>query len=653
MMGRRVCGLFSYVVMSVSGAAVAQFTDVTDTAGLAVVGVRDGAACFGDVDRDGDYDVYVPRDSGSALFLNDGAGVFQDVTATAISGLTGRVADFGCVFADLNNDGWVDLARTGPEVLEVYLNQGGAAVTFGDGGAPNFVIDSSDGTADPFTVDLEGISVLDYDNDDLLDLVLQNEGGVRIMQNDGTGEFSLVAVTGLPEGSGGDGDYLAVADVDLDGDVDIIPRLSGGADLFLNGADGTFTGAALNLPADAVNKGGAIVCDFDNDGRFDLFFTDGDQDDPIANRVLLQDASGGFNASADPNITGVNVEGGACGDVDHDGDVDLAVNVFTETRLYVNQLIESGSFSLARDDRGIAVDTRSRGISLTDVDGDGDLDLYAMKTGSWNGSNYEDGPNSLFRNDIDNANYLLVRVLADVGACPGGQVLREDLGATVQLLDMGGAVLGTREISGGADRSRTEAAVAHFGIPGGPAATYQVRVRFQVGDEEVTLPVVPSTLGSPQQLDVVSTDPDGDTILTEVEMQDASANPDLDGDGLVAWLDADADGDGVPDAMEAGDVDPCTAPVDADATGVPDYLEAASGPVDGGAVDGGDAGAGAVDGGPATGTPEGGTGVVPLTPGADLRGGGVGSCAVGAPVDFGWIVLAVLSIWRRRRRHAG
>ena len=66
----------------------AQFTDVTSAAGVEVTGVRDGAACFGDVDRDGDNDVYVPRDSGSALMLNDGSGTFEDVTAAAIAGLT-------------------------------------------------------------------------------------------------------------------------------------------------------------------------------------------------------------------------------------------------------------------------------------------------------------------------------------------------------------------------------------------------------------------------------------------------------------------------------------------------------------------------------------------------------------------------------------
>ena len=64
------------------------------------------------------------------------------------------------------------------------------------------------------------------------------------------------------------------------------------------------------------------------------------------------------------------------------------------------------------------------------------------------------------------------------------------------------------------------------------------------------------------------TDPDGDTIPTELE-----GEGDADGDTVPDYLDDDSDGDRVPDAVEAGDEDCSTPPVDADGDGIPDYLD--------------------------------------------------------------------------------
>ena len=535
-------------------------------------------------------------------------------------------------------------------MLEVYLSRGpnGGSVGFGDdAGDPQFVIGGDDPDPNPFTVDIEGLGVLDYNRDTRLDLVVQDEGDLYVLENDGDGDFALAA-TGLPSGTVSAGDHIAVADIDVDGDIDVLPRLVDDGSFFLNNADGTFSGVGLNLPADAVNKGGTIVCDFNNDGRFDVFFTDGDETDALANRVLLQDDEGDFAASAHPDIAGENVEGAACADVDHDGDVDLALNVFTSTRLYINQLIESGTFSLVRDDRGIESDQRSRGLSFTDIDNDGDLDLFAMKTGLYDGAQgrFDDGSNALFRNDIDNTDYLLVRVWANTTTCPDVPIMREDVGAVVQLLDQNGSLLAMREISGGGDRSRTEAPVAHFGLPDGGDQTYQVRVRFLAGGEEATLPVIASTLGTPQLLEVYSSDPDADGIPSSVEAAQEAGNEDQDGDGLLAAVDTDADGDGVLDAVEAGDDDPCTAPVDTNDNGVPDYLEpnVANPGVDAGVDAGTDAGARM--GGRRVDPPDAGP-VVDVPAGVDLRGGGVAGCgaATTAPSDS-------LGVFGRRDRGA-
>jgi hypothetical protein len=75
-------------------------------------------ACLGDVDNDGDIDVYTPlADQANRLYLNEidkGQGLtFADVTKT--SGAGDRGGARGCVMADFDNDGWLDL----------YVNNGG------------------------------------------------------------------------------------------------------------------------------------------------------------------------------------------------------------------------------------------------------------------------------------------------------------------------------------------------------------------------------------------------------------------------------------------------------------------------------------------------------------------------------------------------
>ena len=66
-------------------------------------------------------------------------------------------------------------------------------------------------------------------------------------------------------------------------------------------------------------------------------------------------------------------------------------------------------------------------------------------------------------------------------------------------------------------------------------------------------------------------DTDGDTI-SDVD-EGVALMRDTDADGVADYLDADADGDGVPDVFEAGDADLRTSPVDTDGDGIPDFQD--------------------------------------------------------------------------------
>ena len=82
------------------------FQDVTRGSGLDVDGHNMGVA-VGDVNNDGLPDVLLTQYGGVRLFLNQGGGHFEDVTAEA--GLRNRLWATSAAFVDYDRDGWLDL----------------------------------------------------------------------------------------------------------------------------------------------------------------------------------------------------------------------------------------------------------------------------------------------------------------------------------------------------------------------------------------------------------------------------------------------------------------------------------------------------------------------------------------------------------------
>jgi len=175
------------------------FTDDALLAGVAVNrgGQPQGSMGIdvGDVDRDGDDDLFVTNldNEGNTLYVNGGNGLFEDRTAEFglfKLGFTG----FGTRFLDYDNDGWLDLVVVNGAVrhLSSQVQKGDPyplkqrSQLFHSDRGRKFV-DASDSAGPPFAQlqVARGAATGDLDNDGDIDIVMfNNSGPARVLLND-------------------------------------------------------------------------------------------------------------------------------------------------------------------------------------------------------------------------------------------------------------------------------------------------------------------------------------------------------------------------------------------------------------------------------------------------------------------------------------
>src|SRR5712692_1715024 len=307
------------------------FTDVAEQAGVAVSGatpIWSTGATFGDYDRDGKLDLFVagyvkfdvehPPLPGSAivrgdfcqyrgkpvmcgprglvgerdfLFHNNGDGTFSEVAEKAGVADPPGYFGFGAAFADLNNDGWLDLAVANDSTPNyLYLNRGNG--TFENASYPSGFALNENGLEQASM----GLAVGDFDNDGWLDLYVTNfsDDYNTLYRNEGGGNFSDISF------------QLGLA-------TPTIPFLGWGV----------------------------AFLDFDNDGWKDIFVANGHVYPEVDNydwgttwkqRSLLFRNLKGKKFELVPAATGSGLavlqssRGAAVGDLDNDGRIDVVIN---------------------------------------------------------------------------------------------------------------------------------------------------------------------------------------------------------------------------------------------------------------------------------------------------------------------------------------
>ncbi len=443
----------------------------------------------------------------NALYRNEGGWKFKDVTLAA--GLGDTAYHLGVCVGDYNNDGYPDiyLNNFGPNIL--YRNNGdgtytdvtqtaGVAVGNHVGAGACFLDMDGDGDLDLFVANYVGFTFQNHQTS-FMNGFPAYVGPLNypptanvLFRNNGDGTFTDVSVTSGIASLLGSGMGVIAADLDNDGDTDIIV----GNDLrpnfvLLNDGTGKFKEVAglLGLAYDSfghVQGSMGVECvDWNNDGWLDVYLT------PYQRQLtpLYQSHQGVYfddvarqTGAASGTYAQVKWGTGVV-DFDNDGhrDIFIACGHFIDTveqfdsttsyhaRNIVLRNTGQGKFVNVSDlcGDGLLPKLSSRGAAFDDLDNDGDLDVVVL--------NSRREP-TVLRNDSSRSNHWIQVQLR------GTKSNRDGVGARVKVT--AGALSQIDEIHSGRSYQSDFGKRLQFGL-GQHTTIDEIRVNWIGGGTEV------------------------------------------------------------------------------------------------------------------------------------------------------------------------
>ena len=442
------------LTVGADGKRTLHFTDVTEQAGINIQTYGMGVAAA-DVDNDGFVDIYRTGLTEGVLLHNNGNGTFTDITAksgTANKGGWGVSA----AFVDIDRDGWLDLF------------------------VGNYLLYSVEG-------DIDCLSVTGQH--DYCPPNSYRPQPSKLYRNKGDGTFVDITKTALVGGAYGPALGVSTADFNNDGWMDIYVGNDGMPNqLWINQKNGTFkdmaflNGAAVNGQGNSEASMGVDAGDYDNDGDEDIFITNW-----LAQMNILYQNQGNAVFEDRKAASGLGAPslaktgfGTAWLDFDNDSWLDLMTlngsvsMIEAQARAkdpfplkMLNQLFRNlgnGRFEdvSARGGEPFKLLDVSRGAAFGDIDNDGDEDVVV---GTAN------GPTRLFINNVGNKNHWLGLRLIGVGG-------RDMIGARVSIVRPSGPTIWRRSRSDGSYASANDPRV----LVGLGTSTAPVTVRVQWPD---------------------------------------------------------------------------------------------------------------------------------------------------------------------------
>lgn len=493
------------------------FVDVADSAGVAAVAADSTGVCYGDIDNDGDEDLYVlVKNADNLLFENQGDGSFLDISAASGAG-GGARASIACSMGDVNGDGlldiyignaYTDLSHQFPYFVErlpfnehdqLFVSTGGN--TFADVSDSSGILEVFGFPPGAATVTL-AVALVDLDQDGDTDIVTANDqmmapaqyGGFdtgynRMLRNDGTGHFTDVTGEVLLDAYG-NWMGLAFGDLDCNGHLDLFSTNVGdylGAQLafflqipyqpgdrssrwFLGQADGTFSDPGVgDLRATPFGWGTAMT-DYDNDGDLDIIFHGGTDLSLLVDAtnpgVVLQNQGCSARFVWDSEALGSevrhsrrNVQGMAVGDLDGNGFPDvLSVSNF-DTPEPVPLAPFPFEFASPFDVVSLLVPT-----------------FFPTEDPSrfvFSGFSLANGSLAVELSSGNENHWIQVELLGTVGLTPRGRVNRDGFGAVVRVDPLGGKPV-LRPAVGGSSHMSQNSRVLGFGLGQADGAVVEV-----------------------------------------------------------------------------------------------------------------------------------------------------------------------------------
>lgn len=516
-----LCLVVFFAVTLFAHAQTPTFVDVTHDVGIQFqhsIGTRSSllpedmgsGAGFADIDNDGDLDLYIVNIPGplkdissknlknlptNVLYRNDGDGTFTDITKSANVGDTGY--GMGCVFADYDGDGYLDLYLTNYGENVLYRNNGDG--TFTD-------VTQTAGVGCPLWS--TGAAFADFDGDNDLDLYVCNyvvydlekleqmkaeskQSGKPVpsalnphvfkpqdnvfYQNNGDGTYTDVTTEAGVAAPGGRSLQAIFSDFDNDYDLDLyVANDTTENHIFRNNGNGTFTDVSTeSWAADFRGSMGLTAGDVDADGDIDIFISHWvDEENALYRNLFNEDNQPKRIRFVDESYTSLLAEvsikqigwGTSLFDYDNDGDLDIFVgNGSTFQKLdEPEKLIPQHDQLFQNDGKGVFRDVSkrtgisllpervSRGATFGDYDNDGDIDIFIV-------NNY-DQP-TLLQNNTDTLkntnNWLHVKLI-------GTNENKYAVGAKIYITTTNAAQI--REIYAGESYMSSNSYVAEFGI---------------------------------------------------------------------------------------------------------------------------------------------------------------------------------------------
>ena len=352
-----------------------------------VVSVSNSASDWGDYDNDGDMDLVILgidtwNNRVTRIYRNNGNGTFTDINAGLVA-----VSYGDCKWGDLDNDGDLDLFITGctsgAPYNALYVNQGNG--TFSLSGAQFSGLGYS-------SADLS-----DYNHDGYLDILCSgyywptSSDRTIVYKNNKDGTFAEQTgfnLAGLESGKCEWGDY------NNDGYPDILLSGPDGAKIYKN--DHIYNRFVLinqfTLPLSYSKAGWG---DYTSDGYLD-FFHMGRKSDAYGNTLEIYRNNNGFDSfqntiSSPYDVNGVIYGAGAWGDYDNDGDPDLLVTGATwkdpnlspdpdplpPGQTYMSRIYKNnGVYSFPPVQNTNFTPVAMGSVNWVDYDNDGDLDVF-------------------------------------------------------------------------------------------------------------------------------------------------------------------------------------------------------------------------------------------------------------------------------------